>query len=211
MQRTLVEIGFLPAAYIPALVFHEVERLDVIKMVRLLTPLQTEGAALTPRARIVAETVLRLFKSRNVLPRIAQVAQEIPLFGGLNAEQITRLASVCTVLNFEPGAIIFREGGVSDQLYIVLDGKVDIATLSIGRSLGFLSGGECLGEMSLLTRAPHSATATARTVVEMAVLNGQDLAELIRLRPDIGILIYKNLAVGIGEKLKRTDLTSFRS
>ena len=38
MQRTLVELGFLPVAYLPALVFHEVERLDVVKMVRLLDP-----------------------------------------------------------------------------------------------------------------------------------------------------------------------------
>jgi GNAT superfamily N-acetyltransferase len=211
MQRTLVEIGFLPAAYVPALVFHEVERLDVIKLVRLLTPLQAEGAALTSRARAVAETVLRLFKSRSVLPRIAQVAQEIPLFGGLNAEQIRRLAGVCTVSRFEPGAIIFREGSVSDRLYVVLDGKVEIAIDNMGRSVGFLSDGECLAELSLLSHAPHSATATAQTVVEAAVLDRQDLAELIRLRPDIGIQIYKNLAVGLGEKLKRAGLSSLRS
>jgi hypothetical protein len=43
------------------------------------------------------------------------------------------------------------------------------------------------------------------------VLDRQDLAELIRLRPDIGIQIYKNLAVGLGEKLKRAGLSSLRS
>jgi hypothetical protein len=35
----------------------------------------------------------------------------------------------------------------------------------------------------------------------------QDLAELIRLRPDIGLHIYSNLAVGMGEKLKRLDVS----
>jgi CRP-like cAMP-binding protein len=58
--------------------------------------------------------------------------------------------------------------------------------------------------MSLLTGAPHSATATARTQVEAAVLGHRDLAELIRLRPDIGLQLYRNLAVGMGEKLKRS-------
>jgi hypothetical protein len=38
MQRTLLELGFLPAAYVPAMVFSEVERLDIVKMVRLLVP-----------------------------------------------------------------------------------------------------------------------------------------------------------------------------
>jgi CRP-like cAMP-binding protein len=53
----------------------------------------------------------------------------------------------------------------------------------------------------------HSATATALTRVETAVLAHEDLAELARLRPDIGLLIYKNLAWGLGAKLKRFDLS----
>ena len=210
MQRTLVELGFLPAAYVPALVFHEVERLDAIKMVRLLAPLEVDKAQLTPRARVIFETVLRLFKSRSVLPRIAQVARQLPLFGGLDAEQIQRLASVCTTSTFEPGAIIFREGDGSDRFYVVLEGEAAIAIAAAGGSVGMVTSGECLGEMALLTATPHSATATARTVVETAALDRRSLAELIRLRPDIGVLIYKNLATGLGEKLKRADLSGSR-
>jgi GNAT superfamily N-acetyltransferase len=208
MQRTLVELGFLPAAYVPALVFHEVERLDVVKMVRLLTPIQAASAQLTSRAGIIEDTVLRPFKSRSVLPRIAQVAQEIPLFSGLNAEQIKRLASVCTVSTFEAGEIIFKEGGVSDRLYVILGGDVDITINKTGCSVGFVTSGECLGELSLLSTAPHSATATAQIRVEAAVLDRHDLAELIRMRPDIGMQIYRNLARGLGKKLKRADYSS---
>ncbi|MDH5725670.1 MAG: GNAT family N-acetyltransferase, partial [Nitrospira sp.] len=35
MQRTLLELNFLPVAYVPAMVFYHVERLDIVKMVRL--------------------------------------------------------------------------------------------------------------------------------------------------------------------------------
>jgi hypothetical protein len=45
------------------------------------------------------------------------------------------------------------------------------------------------------------------TPVETAVLGHEHLSELIRLRPDIGLHIYRNLAVGIGEKLKRRDVS----
>jgi hypothetical protein len=41
MQRTLIELGFLPVAYLPALVFHDVERLDVVSAKAL-------GVAATP-------------------------------------------------------------------------------------------------------------------------------------------------------------------
>src|SRR5262249_48895512 len=55
LQRTLLELGFLPAAYVPALVFHEVERLDVVKMVRLDSPPGRCPGVLGPRAQAVAD------------------------------------------------------------------------------------------------------------------------------------------------------------
>jgi CRP-like cAMP-binding protein len=86
-----------------------------------------------------------------------------------------------------------------------IETKVAIAVATSAAPVGVVRSGECLGEMSLLTAGAHSATATALTRVETAVLRHQDLTELIRLRPDIGLHIYRNLAVGTGDKLKRLD------
>jgi GNAT superfamily N-acetyltransferase len=207
MQRTLIELGFVPVAYVPALVFHEVERLDVVKMLRLLTlpVIGTEG--LTPRCKALAELVLRRFRSRSVLPRIAEAVGGMSFFRGLDAEQVNRVAGVCGVATFEPGEIIFREGEAGNQMYLVLRGEIAITLAASAAPVGVIRSGECLGEMSLLTTAAHSATATARTRVETAALGHQDLAELIRLRPDIGLHLYRNLAVGTGEKLKRLDVS----
>ena len=41
-------------------------------------------------------------------------------------------------------------------------------------------------------------------MVEAAELLHRDLADLIRRRPDIGVIIYRNLAVGLGDKLLRS-------
>jgi CRP-like cAMP-binding protein/GNAT superfamily N-acetyltransferase len=205
MQRTLLELGFLPVAYLPALVFHEVERLDVVKMLRLLSPPQVRTDVLTPACEALAEIVLRLFRNRTVLPRIARAVHDLPLLAGLSDEQVARLAGVCSVSAFEPGEIIFREGEAGNQLHVLLQGDVAISVAAEAARVGELRAGECLGEMSLLTARAHSATATAITRVETATLEQQDLTELIRLRPDIGLHIYRNLAVGMGEKLKRLD------
>jgi hypothetical protein len=207
MQRTLIELGFLPVAYLPALVFHEVERLDVVKMLRLLSPPQVRADGLTPSCEALAELVLRLFRNRTVLPRVARAVHDLPLFAGLNAEQIARLAGVCGVTTFEPGEAIFRQGETDNQMHVVLQGEVAITVTASSAPVGVVRSGECLGEMSLLTGAVHSATATAVTRVETAVWGHDDLAEVIRLRPDIGLHIYRNLAVGTGEKLKRLDVS----
>jgi GNAT superfamily N-acetyltransferase len=207
MQRTLLELGFLPAAYLPALVFSDVERLDVVKMVRLPHPPQVRTDHLTPAAEALAELVLRLFRNRSVLPRIARAVHGLPLFAGLGDEQVARLAGVCGVATFEPGEVVFREGEAGDRMHVVLDGEVAISVAGSADVVGVVRAGECLGEMSLLTAGAHSATATARTRVETAVLGHRDLAELVRLRPDIGLHIYRNLAVDTGEKLKRLNVS----
>jgi hypothetical protein len=207
MQRTLMELGFLPVAYLPALVFHDVERLDIVKMVRLLSPPQVGTDGLTPSCAGLAELVLRLFRNRTVLPRIAQAVHDLPLFARLSAEQVARLAGVCGVTTFAAGEAVFRQGEADNQMHVVLQGEVAITVAGSAAPVGVVRSGECLGEMSLLTGAAHSATATAVTRVETAVLGHDDLAELIRLRPDIGLHIYRNLAVGTGEKLKRLDVS----
>ncbi len=192
----------MPVAYLPALVFHEVERLDTIKMIRMLIPPEVSTEGLTPRTKELAELVLRQFVSRRVLPRIEQAVQELALFRGLSDEQVARLAGVCSVAHFKPRETIFQEGTDSGEMHLILKGEVEIAVDERHLSLGIVEKGECLGEMSLLAEALHSATARARSDVETAVLSHGDLAELIRLRPDIGLCIYKNLAIGISEKLE---------
>ena len=95
MQRTLLELGFLPCAYIPAMVFSDVERLDIVRMVRLFVPRTSRPLTLSPRAQAVADVVLPLFQSRHVLPQIERAVTELPLFQGLDPEQVRRVASAC--------------------------------------------------------------------------------------------------------------------
>jgi GNAT superfamily N-acetyltransferase len=205
MQRTLVELNFLPVAYVPAMVFQEVERLDVIRMVRL-TRLQELGElGLTPEAGAVAERVMRGFRRRTVAPRIAKAAAQIPLFKGMNEEQLIRLASTCSVTGMEAGKRIFSENQPADKMYIVLEGRVAVGLGDPPARVGTVEKGETLGEVSLLSSGIHSASATADTNVEAAVLSHEELAELIRQRPDIGTCLYRNLAAGLGDKLLRSD------
>jgi ribosomal protein S18 acetylase RimI-like enzyme len=204
MQRTLLELGFLPVAYVPAMAFHDVERIDVVKMARLFVPPAAAPAWLSPRAAALAEVVLSRFQVRAVLPRIAGAVRHLALFAGLDGEQVDRLAGVARHRAFEPGQVIFREGERGEEIHLILDGEVSI--VRGGAAVGAVGKGECLGEMALLTGAAHSATATARTAVETAELRHPELSQLIRQRPDVGLHIFRNLAVGLGGKLERAGV-----
>ena len=52
----------------------------------------------------------------------------------------------------------------------------------------------------------HSAAALVSSPVRAAVLPRNDLQDLVRQRPDIGVVLFRNLARGLGEKLRRADL-----
>ena len=207
MQRTMLELNFLPAGYIPSMVFHEVERLDIIRMVRLIRLQDLGPLHLTPAMQEIADVVMSGFYSRSVLPRIAEAVSELPLFQGLNQEQVDRLAGACTVMNFGAGERVFGESENADRMYILLEGRLNVTYGTPGVRVGEVERGETVGEMSLLSSSTHSATATADIKTETAVLSHQDLGALVRRRPDIGVIIYRNLGLGLGKKLLRSDHT----
>lgn len=206
MQRTLLELNFLPVAYVPAMVFYQVERLDIVKMVRLNKFQDLGPLGLTEPVQAVADVVMRGFSTCVIAPRMAQAIKEVPLFHGMNTEQATRLAGVCAVRNVWAGERLFAEHDPADRLYLVLQGQMTINNGgSSSRIIGTVHTGETCGEVSLLSARPHSATATAKDHVEVAELLRRDLEDLIRRRPDIGVIIYRNLALGLGDKLLRSS------
>ncbi len=204
MQRTLLELNFLPVAYVPAMVFYQVERLDIVKMVRLNKLQELGTLGLTEPVQAVADIVMRGFSACVIAPRMARAIREMPLFHGMNSEQAGRLAGACSVREIGDGERLFAQHDPADRLYLVLQGRVAITGGSPPGPIGTVCAGETCGEVSLLSARPHSATATTEGPVEAAELLQRDLADLIRRRPDIGVIIYRNLAVGLGDKLSRS-------
>src|SRR6202171_695322 len=62
LQRLLVDNGFRPVAYAPAMVFHGTERLDVIKMIRLNVPYDPGEMSLTEHSRQMVSLVESNFR-----------------------------------------------------------------------------------------------------------------------------------------------------
>ncbi len=204
MQRTLLELGFVPVAYLPAMVFHETERLDAIKMARLFVPVDLEGVVLYDSSQPIAELVIRSFQSCRIQPRVAVAIPDIALFAGLNDEQIQQLAAECTLGKYADGECLFRQGETDQTIHLILAGDVEIQAGTGEKNLATVGRGECIGEMSLVTCGVRSATAVARGAVETAILPHEGLLDLIRRRPDIGLNVYRNFAAGLAEKLRRS-------
>lgn len=201
MQRTLLELGFLPVAYVPAMVFHDVERLDVIKMARVTAELDMSTVELAAESEAIARAVMRGFRRQAVLPRIAMAMGELKIVDGLNDEQARAVARACAVRIVEEGAVLFAPEDGADEMFVILSGGVEVSR--DGEVIVRMGPGDAVGEVALLTGLTHSATVTALQTTDLAVLTRTALDELTRMRPDISVVLYRNLAAGLGRKLRK--------
>ena len=203
MQRTLLARGYVPSAYVPAMAFDDVERVDIIKMYRIFGPLLDLPFEAPEPTRSVGRYVLERFKEQELKPRLAQALGRLHLCADLTMEQTSRLLGAFAITRAEVGAPIFREGDPADEVVIVTTGRVRIEAL--GDVLGHVGPGEALGEVAMLQGRDHIATAIAETKVEYGVIRVAVIADLMRSRPDIGATVYRNLALGLAQKLERAD------
>ena len=69
-----------------------------------------------------------------------------------------------TEARYAPGEVIFRQGDSGSEMFVVAEGRVGLSIAVEGhqREIAELGPGEFFGELSLLSGAPRTATATAR-------------------------------------------------
>jgi CRP-like cAMP-binding protein len=138
-----------------------------------------------------------------MLPRLARAVGRLELCRGLTSEQAARLLGEFATDAVGAGSELFGQGGSASSMILVVRGRAQV--LIDGDRVGTVGPGESLGEVSFLSDTPHSATAVADSDMEIGVLTRERLESLVRRRPDIGTVVYRNLARGLGEKLRRAD------
>jgi len=99
----------------------------------------------------------------------------------------------------EAGETIFREFEMGSEMYVVLEGQVE---LSIdGKVIEVLDLGEPFGEMALIDQAPRVATAVAKTPCKLAVISEKRFLFMVAQTPHFALQIMKVMA----DRLRRMN------
>jgi CRP/FNR family transcriptional regulator, cyclic AMP receptor protein len=99
------------------------------------------------------------------------------------------------------GEIIFKEGDEAQQLFVIKSGEVRIQ--SGNRMLAELSANHIFGEMALIDDAPRSATALAKTDVELVPISEKQFLFLVSQTPFFALKVMRVLA----RRLRATNKT----
>jgi len=114
--------------------------------------------------------------------RVIELLRSMDLFEELQDSELNKIARLLKELKVAENGVIFEQGEVGDALYIVLQGRVRIATSDhFGRErvLAFYGPGEFFGDMAVLTGEPRSASASASTDVRLLQLRTEDFDLLV--------------------------------
>ncbi len=92
----------------------------------------------------------------------------------------------------EAGEAIFEAYDMGSEMYVVLEGQVEIKIDST--VLETLGPGEPFGEMALIDQAPRTATATAKTPCKLAVISEKRFLFMVAQTPHFALQIMKVMA-----------------
>lgn len=118
----------------------------------------------------------------------ATALAEVDLFGSLPPDVVERIAAAAQTRTLRRGDVLFREGDVGKELFIVESGRIAIANKSFdGREsvVALMEAGDVFGEMSLFDGQGRSAEARALEASRVNAIPFEPLRSLFREQPDL--------------------------
>jgi voltage-gated potassium channel len=128
---------------------------------------------------IIASAFAREIHRRDFVVTWSMVAR-VPLFAGLDANELSEIIRYLRSQSCERGEVIVRRGEPAESMYLIAEGEVEIELPDRRVVLG---PGHFFGEIAALRKSERSATARAREHAKLLVLDAADLHHLMDRSP----------------------------
>jgi CRP-like cAMP-binding protein len=95
------------------------------------------------------------------------------------------------VMRFDADDMILKQGDPGDTMFLILEGRVRVETTTAGGTvqLAELGRGACLGEVSVITKGPRTATVTALTDLTTVTFARHRIERLLEAHPRVRELL----------------------
>jgi serine phosphatase RsbU (regulator of sigma subunit) len=133
----------------------------------------------------------------------------IDLFSDLPSDELDRILAQLQVVKLQSGEILFREGEQGEDLYIVVSGDLEILKAPNTDNeliLNRIPPGQYIGEMSVVTGVPRSASVRAHGDVSLLGMSRAQLLDLMHKHPQMASTMVNVLS----QRLDNTNVATFR-
>jgi CRP-like cAMP-binding protein/Fe-S-cluster-containing hydrogenase component 2/thioredoxin reductase len=182
---------------------------DFFGEIGLLSGRRRTGTVVAGKGCVLVETprrtMLNLIES---VPAVQRLLDEVSLkrvvincFGGALGEgDLNHLVHEAKFKRYAIGEVIFNEGDAPDALYMIRRGSVTVSRQVAGKELvsAYVSAGNYIGEMALVSNTPRTATVRAAAPTEAVLLEADRFRAVLAQNPAL-------LSELTGDYLKRVS------
>ena len=126
--------------------------------------------------------------------------REVRLFKDIEAPELTALGLTLRERVLKRGQVLFHEGEIGEEMFIVVRGSIVISKPvkeRVEQVLARMGPGDFFGEMSLFDHSPRSATVQADSDATLLVLDREALRRLTELSPRGGGGVLPRAGAGL--------------
>lgn len=146
--------------------------------------------------------------ARRAMAQAAQMLAAPSALMPLSLEEAQVVVRYMHPLQVAQGTVFIREGDEHNTgfLVLVLDGEVTVETIVVSRvspiTVTVLGPGSMHGDLGLIDGLPRSASCTASTDLQCAVLTRDSVVRLLEAHPTICAKLMIAISMRVGERLR---------
>jgi len=136
-----------------------------------------------------------------------QALKQQSLFSDIDSEGLEKLSKIVTKLSLKKGEQLFKEKDDTRGVFLLHSGKVEISRVTADgwrQTLTVVTPGDFFGELSILERRHHVASAVAVEDAELFLIPKEEFDRLMDQDTKLAIYILKKIALEMSKKLRRT-------
>ena len=117
-----------------------------------------------------------------------EALRHVSIFQNILADtQLDALASACALRHFSAGTVFIKQGEPGSSMFLLLEGaaRVSVSVEGAARDVAVLTGGDIVGEMSLMTGAPRTASVTSLSVMRVLEVTKASIEPLLAAEPGL--------------------------
>ncbi len=127
--------------------------------------------------------------------------QDVDIFEFTSTEDLAQIAAITEEIEFEKGNVIFKEGDISDCMYMIIDGRIRL--IRDGSDVMVGTHKDIFGTWALFDDDPRVVTATAMEDSQLLRIQKEDFIDLLGDNVRITQGVMKKLVKRLRSLLER--------